>query len=855
MNNNRINFIGSTSHLSPRNTTTGECLRVVNLRQTNGTLASVNGHPIENILSEADRILLYVHTCNDRKHFISQKDKTLYHEFDISTSDNTKEIINKELLSINENLTSINAVGTTLIVTTATTIHYILHQESGYKILGTKPPIPVIRFNQKHVQNEGLHIESVTYSGKISLNNKTTLKEFSDTIMGAFYEIRESAYKKFNFFQPILIRYALRLYDGSHILPSPPVLLGSTSYEKITETQISKFSYNAVDDTSTLIYESLTFPVYALEYMIESCNLDNWRDIVTGIDVFVSKEINLIEDRDIDNGKASQPSNNIYTFTYTFPLVNASTVEKSVQNESLFYRLFSIDLDKIEIHTPIKAVHTIRPDNVIYQPRLKVDTSGFFELGAMKSYVYNGRLHLADITHKYYEGYPLNMFTITYDTEKSNAISYIRTTIKRPDNSNKTVQTYCSIPYFGNTLSPMLSYPDCNATSMEIVIQHDEYEYRKTFPLTSVYNENRASYLNPLLKNISVNEWERMEITTDDFENFPMWSEHFSYRSRNEMIVSELNNPFHFPSELFFSISKGIIAHIASTTIALSQGQYGEFPLYVFTNEGIWCMQQGEGEICYARCTLIDNICVDVNTPIITTEKNIIYRSNDNIMCLNGTESSVLLPLKELKQETFEQSLPSLLNNTRIAHTDNTSLLDFFQGDVSIGYIQRNNELVFYNPQYQYTLVIHLPTRHIYRSDCSIRGIVQDNDILYAQSHYNVIYNLGNEIDTTSLISLVTHPIQLIPDTYTRLHQIMLRMSCSNCDLKIAIVASHQPDNTYDNIYTAQYNGTISGQLDLKILAPAYKYYRIVISGGVSHDFILDYADVMFQPSQNNKLR
>lgn len=853
--NNRINFIGKASHLSPRNTQNGECLRVVNLRKSNGSLISVKGHPIELVLADADRILLYVHTCNDRKHYISQKGKTLYHESDVSVLTGSVERINKEILTLNEDLSSITSIGTTLVITTTSTIYYILHQESGYKVLGNKPPIPTIRFNDKYIEKEAIYVDAATFNGKMMSTNHELLNDFTNIFMGTFYKLRDRAYENYHFIQPYIVRYALRLYDGSHTLPSPPVLLGYSGYNDLVSTHSAHFSYDSSTDTSTMRMFSMTLNAYGLEYTIDRCQLSDWRDIVTGIDIFVSKEINLTEDRCIDYGSFENITDNDVVYRFKMPLTNPLSIEKAARDESLFYKLYSIELESIQERTTVEIKHDIRPDNIIYQPLLKVDASGFYSIGAIKSYVYNGRLHLADITRRYYEGYPLNLFTHTQDTGSVNAIAYIRTTINQPDGSCKNVLSYTSIPYFDYKLSALLSYPDSNATAMEIGIRHNGYEYYKKFPLKSVDNENRATYVNPLLEPIDVYGWERTLITTGNLEDFPTRSENFTYRTRNEMIVSELNNPFFFPSELSFNISKGIIVGMASTTIALSQGQYGEFPLYVFTSEGIWCMQQGEGDVCYARCTLIDNASIDTDTSIITTEKNIIYRSGDNLLSLNGSESTVLLPLSELKQENFEIYLRNFIGDMGIAHTDNSSLSDFFDTPISIGYLHRNNELIFFNPLFKYTLVLHLPTQHIYRSDIPTRGIVQDNNSLWVQSNNNAIYDLNREIDATTVVSLITHPIQLVPDTYTRLQQILLRMSCSHCNITIKILASHEPDGIYSNINTVKYEGRIAGHLPLKILAPGYKYYRIIVAGDVAHDFILDCADIMYEPTENNKLR
>ena len=118
MNNNRITFIGSSQQKSARNTENGECHRIVNLRQQSNSLTSVGNNPIDFVLADTSRILLYVHTCNEQQHFISQSLQTLYHESDYSTIDGTRTNVNKVIITLDEELCSITSIGTTLIATT-----------------------------------------------------------------------------------------------------------------------------------------------------------------------------------------------------------------------------------------------------------------------------------------------------------------------------------------------------------------------------------------------------------------------------------------------------------------------------------------------------------------------------------------------------------------------------------------------------------------------------------------------------------------------------------------------------------------------------------------------------------------
>ena len=60
---------------------------------------------------------------------------------------------------------------------------------------------------------------------------------------------------------------------------------------------------------------------------------------------------------------------------------------------------------------------------------------------------------------------------------------------------------------------------------------------------------------------------------------------------RNKIYTSEINNPFVFPLLGINTVGTGHIIGIASAAKALSQGQFGQFPLYAFSSDGVWALE------------------------------------------------------------------------------------------------------------------------------------------------------------------------------------------------------------------------------------------------------------------------
>lgn len=62
----------------------------------------------------------------------------------------------------------------------------------------------------------------------------------------------------------------------------------------------------------------------------------------------------------------------------------------------------------------------------------------------------------------------------------------------------------------------------------------------------------------------------------------------------NFIYTSEANNPFVFPPDMRNQIGTGVIYGLSSTTKALSQGQFGQFPLMAFCSDAIWALSVGD---------------------------------------------------------------------------------------------------------------------------------------------------------------------------------------------------------------------------------------------------------------------
>lgn len=854
MKNIRINFIGTSLNKEARASLPGECHRTVNLQRFNQSLTPVKSQSVFATLNGGNRTIAYIHFCNGAQHFISTDGKTVYHEMDL-TQENNKQAFNRKLYSCNDSITSIASINNTLIVNTQSETLYFLHREGKYTSLGPSPVMPIIHLREAKIEVSSEAKDATMLEGIIDVMDEEQKAYINDYYLGTILALRNKIYEKKCFFQPVIVRYALQLFDGSHILPSPPILLNNINHDKLFEEQIVRYLQLPDRDSTMLPYTVIDAGGYGIEYTIESINLNDWSDIIKGIDIFVSNELPILTDKEISIVSFNTNRENERHLKFTLTSPDIKSIGQTATQETLFYRYATISLNEAVINTPTVLENLHKPGDIIYQPLLVVDNSSFSTYGAGCSYVYNSRLHLADIKRTLYPGFPPQLFSNKINTENENALVYTRTRIASEGRATDEVISRSSIAHFDYKLSPLISYPNSQASSIEIVIRHNGYEYRQTFNLESVGNEDRASYTQPNIADIDVSQWPCTEITTENFDDFPLNSSSVTHEFRNRLMVSEVGNPFFFPTELSFNISNGIITGLAAATCALSQGQYGEFPLYVFTNEGIWGMQVGSNEVCYSRSTPINQEIIDSNAVITPIDSSIIYKSGKNISIINGSKCSVLLPLTEFPDNDFNAQLASILANNNAPSLDNTMLTTFFKGDITVGYRHLSKELIFCNKNEPYSIVLDLASKHLYRLDRSYRNIVVGQNTIYGQCNNIELHDLNQEIAANTYVCLVSKPIQLAPDTYTRLRQVSWRMQGADSNIKLCITGSHEPYGENNLLQKASYNGAIKGHIPMRIMATPYKYYRIILYGNVASNFMLDCVDLAFEIVEHNKLR
>ena len=858
----------------------GQCMELINARPHNGAIEPV-GQPILEKQFTEGKTPIYLHKNGSYEHVITYDESNGYLVYD-SDRVNDKYVTKNQLIYNILNVNQLQNIGNTLIIITAESIHYALFTGDSYKYLGERPSFPIINFA---LNANG----SLTYSsecqlpepigaplvgGNLTLGNNSfsdsNTNAVTNALNGATSKLISDANGDGYFTYPVFVRYALRMYDGSYIAHSAPILLLTTREHSV---------YSVINKDSDIIFDAGEFKKFnyriivdkfKLEYRPFATGLSDWNDIITGIDVFISKPITtvnlgeLIDSFYVESGPL---------ITIGLNYKNEDELKEELASTSVFYRIHTFDIK--ENYSAGEIFRNNLLNNLEQKDTLSDDNFTHNSITG-RGYVYNARLHLYSIREVLYGGYPLNLFNNYYPalwgegSEELPALSGTATcqVFINTDEGEKVVSSSSWLDNRG--LIPFLCYPDSRATKMIVRVSSNERKYQKTFPLKAHAFLNLAYYLDQLtaIKLSDLNE----SVTTEAENNATVYS-------LNKIKVSEVNNPFNFPAKQTYTVSNRAIKGMATATTALSTGQFGQFPLYVFTDEGIFAMSTGTSDIAYANSFPVTRDVCNNPDSIISTDNAVVFSTESGLYILSGSTATKLSSEIEGYLPTSIDSSPIIKKVANVAgftnHLSSTEFIYYLE-NAQIGYNYEDKEIIVANSGFPYSYVYNMQSGYWYKISVSISKFLNSYPESLAVLSDHGVYNMHNGHRTVNKILLLTRPIKFEAIVHKRILQSAIRgvihpsqsllyfrgetvkfrdqeiLAFSNCGFYIL------GSNDAEHFVLLSGREKIEDIRDLITKmnkTKAYKYFMFCISGGVRTDIALSYIEALIDSTYENRLR
>ncbi|MBD5358103.1 MAG: hypothetical protein HDR88_14055 [Bacteroides sp.] len=263
-----------------------------------------------------------------------------------------------------------------------------------------KPPLQEVEFTLVKGVVDGWHIHSDMLPSKImavpSVGKNETPDEHDWDIraMEALADFELAAKRQNLFTQPFFVMTAWRLADGSHLCPSPPMLMIPNSGAPMVE--------GSTDFSVDTMKMSLVASACRLQWRVKIPDMpENWNSIVTHLDIFVSSPIALYDPKGTAKGYHRVECKN---FTHCVDSdgnagehrIHSSVIVQGWQIPAIDDAIVTQNILSIDSFFLISRIPTSQLSATIDFENVKFNCGGLPILSSMESYVPDFA-HLSDV--------------------------------------------------------------------------------------------------------------------------------------------------------------------------------------------------------------------------------------------------------------------------------------------------------------------------------------------------------------------------------------------------------------------------------------------------------------------------
>ena len=879
----------------------GDSYSLVNLRPKNGALHPVPPRKVIQELSQ-DYDIVFVHQTSEYKNWIGitheENSSSIY--WDILS--NQPKLIQVAADS-GERINSIEQIGNTLSLITNSNIYYLLFQDGNYINLGEMPDMPVIGFTTSNFMRSAKMTFDEEYGGgTVKPDNfidatKGLVNKAMDRLVNGGTDKDGNKIEGYgpHLFDAHFVRYAFRLFDGSLTKHSSPILIMPArpivgKEEEGNIDSMKSISYDFDKAIREGYVEVHGYRIY-LNYDLKELDGEDhakWKDIIQSVDIFISQPLGV---SNIENIRQDLPTTDSpRLLNYNLIKGISQDVRNNIENTSTFYLIKSIELGKKDIgldkdtqdHIPGKDSIISKMENIIFQEVMPDDPFSNHKIGAEVSYSYNNRLHLANLKTTFFNGFPLYHFQWNdtnemmviegedgswqfeyndighyngYFYQNAPGINYSSLLIEVDISIGSTLQkVYSKLDYAATKpfLSSFFTYPDSRAKRVTIYGIDSSKNWYKLFtsPLKKHNLLNIAYFLNEGLLPIVVAQT-KDRVNSQDITNQVTLSE-------NKIKVSELNNPMLFPNANTYQAGNGYVLAMATNAMNVSDRNFGQYPLYIFTTQGIWALNTGEGEVAYSTKSSPAPKEVPNTKIICETPFGVVFTTEQGLKIINGDSVEFLSPQIEQPYAEINLELPESHCKDLVLLNNEQSFNEYLSTVDNILFDLKERELIVSKKDANYAYVLNLNSNTFYQTtekiDQNVRNIFPELQVI----GNNKLKDFSDIESADVHISLVSRPFSLGTTDIKLFDRIILRAllkNIQNLGEKQSVIMLHGSNDTVNfpalrGLTTVPCNRK---DYDMGLFAASkLPYFLFIFAGIVDKDSKLYYLDIEARKEYDN---
>lgn len=646
----------------------GELSELVNLIPKNGELVNVKPMKVFELKNMVGT-LVYTHSASAGKNYISVRkielegvgvQYTLYY----TRYKDGKHIEGGLVMVLMSEPKSVTSVGNVLIVSSENRLDYALWKDGKYSRTRVNDIGFDISITGKTLLG-GTPYEAPLDKEEFPYYLGTTSLDASSKQLGIIYSLADalvneaindtnSAGKCFKYITVGLA--VMKMFDDSYIACSNFFTLDPMTSKHGMNAEL----FYSEDDKGLAVRVKPSLQEF--EVSVKSSDItEEEKSLIKSVDVYLSRPTTFI---DLERGGVFNLLEEL------FYLKDKEGIEKEIAN-MVFYKSHSVDIGKLKDGDTFTLTAVSGAEE-----RLRLSDIVSFTFSSNIMFSYNSRLHVAGV-----KSTPIDMSDVVlnqksrpqegdskgYYNRVSDAYAYsgakefdadmtveavIEVDVNDPNTGRYTNRMYTENLQY--PLPPILSYPSMYATEMRLYIvrQSGNNPSYKSFSMKPHNYGNISFAVNADADGLSYTQAFKREIKTTMVESEHLWEYYYGSlpdATKRETIEERSNilkyshsgNPFVFPALNTVAVGDGDIIGLSTSAKAVSQGQFGQFPLYTFCTDGVWALNVSSDGSYSARQPISRDVCVNSDS-ITQIDGAVVFVTDQGLKLVQGSEVVLL---------------------------------------------------------------------------------------------------------------------------------------------------------------------------------------------------------------------
>lgn len=882
MERKAIEFGGIVRNMPDNTVKDGSMLELINLRPRDGALRPVGTKVRE---TSVPRDVRYIHHISASiKVYIGFLSGVTYLSAWVVTNGTPgAEVVLTGISSSND--LAFACLGNALMISdiTAETAHLLVFSEDSgaYRIFNSRflpEDTPNIIVRRLAVPADNVAAETFDVAFSVPLD---------DALLSQYVKMQKEKADKGYLSGKVLIRFAWELFDGTLVKHTLPDLV-STS--EITTTSAIVGTLFSGDGGVTI---TTSFNAYKLQFQIPCLaswliNFKaNYENIIKSLKIYVSrpKSPEIIDlDKNITpsniKGGATMKLYKIVNELYD-PAELKNYVPDPAEESYYFWREYKLSdlVSNTWIDITSDSGNPESVQDLTTRDQMPIDNYTHHQIMGKRLFAYNERIFLGNIKNNIYKGFTLEGWIyqpVPYDPAGGPGYNIgIEFDIVISGDTKLTVFTgWTPCYYYESSLPRKINfslqstytsgeeqsysywgYPDARATTARVYVELDGViRLVRTQQLVSypLYNfaiakgfcvNGEFSALGPVASLSTVKD---------------------TYYDTNRVQATEINNPFYYPAINSYRIGLGTILGMSSNAIALSTGQFGQFPVFVFCSDGIYTLNIGTGELLINTITPLSREVCNNPASITPIDGGTAFTTSKGLFVISGNQ---VIEISKTAEGARTGHLPSAAY-AEIADCPGTNTIpsflcsqdfDLYLTGAKIAWDYINKEILVSNPAYPYSWVYSLDNKLWFKITGSFAGFVYDYPSCYGFLSVGADYyraNISSEDFSDGIrVYMETRPIKFSgPDAFKKIHRLLVDGVINNTDRPVLVLLAGTTDLKEWRLLN---NNRIFNAQDIMLLGRTYSCRQFILAVGASvfEDTYFNFFSADIEGRYDNKLR